>query len=105
MKTRLLPFLLFVTIVLSSCTESVTGPVFLQGNITGEPGDVVVLSYLPNQSIGYHYPEVTDGVFEFSLDGVENFTDLVVSVGGVEFGAPRPSDENIESVIESAIKK
>ena len=76
------------TAVLSmACTQVETGRIVLQGEITGNPGEVVVLSYLPGQRIGYHYPEVEGGRFEFSLDGIEGFTDLIVSVGGVEFGA------------------
>lgn len=76
------------TAVLSmACTQVETGRIVLQGEITGNPGEVIVVSYLPGQRIGYHYPEVEGGRFEFSLDGIEGFTDLIVSVGGVEFGA------------------
>lgn len=35
----------------------------------------------------YHYPAVNEGRFEFTMDGVEGFADLIVSVGDVEFGA------------------
>ncbi len=76
------------TAVLSmACTQVETGRIMLQGEISGDPGEVVVVSYLPGQRIGYHYPEVEGGKFEFALDDVEGFADLIVSVGGVEFGA------------------
>lgn len=78
---------LLTAIISAACTQVETGRIVLQGEITGDPGDVVVVSFLPGQKIGYHYPEVADGRFEFSLDDVEDFADLIVSVGGVEFGA------------------
>lgn len=73
--------------VISACSKPVTGRIVLQGEVEGDPSEVVVVSFLPGQSIGYHFPEVNDGKFEFSLDDVEGFADLIVSVGGVEFGA------------------
>lgn len=87
MTKRFLSVAALAALAISSCTKVPTGEVVLQGDITGDPLEVVVLSYLPGQSIGYHYPEVQDGKFEFKLDGVEGFADLVVSVGGMEFGA------------------
>lgn len=71
----------------TACSRVETGRTVLLGDITGDPGEVIVVSYLPGQEKGYHYPEVHDGKFEFALDGVEGFADLIVSVGGVEFGA------------------
>ena len=74
-------------VLLAACARSETGPVVLQGDIEGDPGKVVVVSYIPGHSQEYYYPEVKDGRFEFSLDGIQDFTDLIVSVGDVEFGA------------------
>ncbi len=74
-------------ILAGACAKVQTGPVVLQGSIEGEPGDVIVVSYLPGQPIDYHYPEVNDGRFEFTMDAVEGFGDFIVSVGGCEFGA------------------
>lgn len=75
------------TIFAASCAKVETGSIVLQGSIEGDPGQVIIVSYLPGQDIEYHYPEVNDGKFEFTLDGVEGFADLIVSVGGVEHGA------------------
>lgn len=76
-----------LSMMMASCSKVETGGIVLQGSIEGDPGQVVVLSYLPGQGIGYHYPEVDDGEFEFTMEGVEGFADLIVSVGGSEFGA------------------
>lgn len=72
---------------MASCTNVRTGSIVLQGNVKGDPGQVIILSYLPGHDIEYHYPEVNGDRFEFTLDGVEGFADLVASVGGVEYGA------------------
>lgn len=78
----------FLAVVVSSaCDQVKTGSVVLQGEIEGNPEEVIVVSYLPGERIQYYYPEVRDGSFEFSLDDVKGFADLIVSVGGVEFGA------------------
>ena len=74
-------------IMMASCTQVKTGSIVLQGNVQGDPGKVIVVSFLPGQLMDYHYPSVNDGRFEFTLDSVEGFADLIVSVGGVEFGA------------------
>ncbi len=71
----------------TACTQAKTGSIVLKADITGDPAEVIVLSYLPGHKIGYHYPEVSDGRFEFRLDEVQDFADLIVSVGGMEFGA------------------
>lgn len=78
---------LLTAVIISACSQVRTGSIVLQGEITGDPVEVVVLSYLPGQVKGYHYPEVKDGRFEFTMDDVKGFADLIVSVGGVEFGA------------------
>lgn len=74
-------------ILMASCTQVETGSIVLQGNVKGNPGQVIVVSFLPGQPIDYHYPAVNEGQFKFIMDGVEDFADLIVSVGGVEFGA------------------
>ena len=79
--------LLTSAISIASCGRAGTGRIVLQGNIEGDPDEVIVVSFLPGQDIGYHYPEVINGQFEFALDDVEGFVDLIVSVGGMEFGA------------------
>ncbi len=80
-------FILSATILVASCAKAGTGSIVLQGSVEGDPGEVIVLSFQSGQDIGYHYPEVDGGTFEFTMDGVEGFADLIVSVGGVEFGA------------------
>ncbi len=77
----------FAVLILGACTKEVTGPVVIQGEIEGNPDDVVVISYLPGQEMTRFYPEVHDGEFIFSMDSVAGFGDFIVSVGGVEFGA------------------
>ena len=79
--------ILSAAIMMASCAKNATGSIVLQGSVEGDPGQVIVLSYQSGQAIGYHYPEVNDGTFEFTMDGVEGFADLIVSVGGAEFGA------------------
>ncbi len=74
-------------ILMASCTQVKTGSIVLQGNVQGESEQVIVVSFLPGQPMEYHYPAVNGGQFEFSMDGVAGFADLIVSVGGVEFGA------------------
>lgn len=74
-------------IMMASCTRVETGSIVLQGNVQGDPNQVIVVSFLPGQPMEYHTPAVAEGKFEFSMDGVEGFADLIVSVGGVEFGA------------------
>lgn len=74
-------------IMMASCSQVKTGSIVLQGNVQGDPGEVIVVSFLPGHPMDYHYPSVNDGKFEFTLDSVEGFADLIVSVGGVEFGA------------------
>lgn len=65
MTKRFLSVAALAALAISSCTKVPTGEVVLQGDITGDPLVVVVLSYLPGQSIGYHYPEVQDGTVPF----------------------------------------
>lgn len=65
MTKRFLLIAALAALAISSCTKVPTGEVVLQGDITGDPLEVVVLSYLPGQSIGYHYPEVQDGTVPF----------------------------------------
>lgn len=74
-------------ILTAACAKVQTGQVVLQGSIEGDPVEVIIVSYLPGQLVDYHYPEVNDGQFEFTMDGVEGFGDFIVSVGGCEFGA------------------
>lgn len=73
--------------IIAACAQAETGRIVLQGNINGDPGEVIVVSYLPGHEMEYHYPEVQDGTFEFTMENVAGFADLTVSVGGVEFGA------------------
>lgn len=88
MKLFKLSAILLATVLFSiACSHKNTGRIVLQGEISGDPGEVIILSYISGESKGYHYPEVKDGRFEFTLDNIEEFTDLIVSVGGVEFGA------------------
>lgn len=68
---------------LLDCSRMESGGIVLCGDIIGNPGEVVILSYLPGQSIGYHYPEVKDGKFEFSLDNVEGFSDLMATAAAM----------------------
>lgn len=74
-------------IMTASCAQVKTGSIVLHGNVQGNPEQVIVVTFLPGQPMEYHYPAVKEGRFEFTLDGVEGFADLIVSVGGVEFGA------------------
>lgn len=74
-------------LLLGACAKVGTGRVVIQGEIEGNPDEVVVVSYLPGQEITYFYPELHDGKFTFSMDSVVGFGDFIVSVGGVEFGA------------------
>ena len=74
-------------LLVSCCNRVKTGNIVLQGNVQGEPGQVIIVSFLSGQPMDYHYPAVNEGRFEFTMDGVEGFADLIVSVGGVEFGA------------------
>lgn len=53
----------FAVLILGACTKEVTGPVVIQGEIEGNPDDVVVVSYLPGQEMTCFYPEVHDGEF------------------------------------------
>lgn len=73
--------------MIASCAQVETGSIVLQGSVQGNPEQVIVVSFLPGQPMNYHYPAVDEGKFEFTMDGVEGFADLIVSVGGVEFGA------------------
>ncbi len=73
--------------MIASCAQVETGSIVLQGSVQGNPEEVIVVSFLPGQPMNYHYPAVDEGKFEFTMDGVEGFADLIVSVGGVEFGA------------------
>lgn len=74
-------------IMMASCARVETGSIVLQGNVQGDPGQIIVVSFLPGQPMDYHYPAVNGGRFEFTMAGVSGFADLIVSVGGVEFGA------------------
>ncbi len=77
-----------LALIASACSQAPeTGTIVLQGCVEGEPGNIVVLSYQPGQQMGYYSPKFEDGTFEFQLENVEGFADLVVSVGGAEFGA------------------
>ena len=87
MKVSAIAAVFSAVIMMAACTQAETGSIVLQGNVQGNPEEVIVVSFLPGQPIDYHYPAVNDGRFEFSMDGVEGFADLIVSVGGVEFGA------------------
>ncbi len=78
---------LSAVLLTAGCTQVKTGSIVLQGNVQGSPEQVVVVSFLSGQPINYHYPAVNEGKFEFTMDNVEGFADLIVSVGGVEFGA------------------
>lgn len=73
--------------MMASCVQEKTGSIVLQGNVQGNPEQVIIVSFLPGQNMDYHYPEVNDGCFEFTMDDVKGFADLIVSVGGAEFGA------------------
>lgn len=85
--SRIAAELVSSVITVAACTQAETGRIVLQGDINGDPGEVVVVSYLPGHEMEYHYPEVQDGIFEFTMENIEGFADLIVSVGGVEFGA------------------
>lgn len=88
MKASLIATLISSAVILmATSARAETGSIVLQGNIQGKPGKVVVVSFLPGHLMDYHHPSVNDGKFEFKMDGVEGFADLIVSVGGVEFGA------------------
>ena len=87
MKASAIAAVFSAVIMMAACTQAETGSIVLQGNVQGNPEEVIVVSFLPGQPIDYHYPAVNDGRFEFSMDGVEGFADLIVSVGGEEFGA------------------
>lgn len=83
----LITILISSVIGMVSCAQVETGSTVLQGSIKGNAEQVIVVSFLPGQPMDYHYPTVNDNRFEFIMDNVEGFADLIVSVGGVEFGA------------------
>lgn len=88
MKTFKLAALLVLSIVLAaSCSKAKSGSIVLQGSIQGDPGEVIIVSFVSGHAKDYLYPEVNDGKFEFTMDDIEGFADFVVSVGGAEFGA------------------
>lgn len=74
-------------IMMASCAQEKTGSIVLQGNVQGNPEQVIIVSFLPGQPMEYHYPTMIGDKFEFTMDDVKGFADLIVSVGGAEFGA------------------
>ena len=88
MKASFFAAAVFSAVILTvGCTQVKTGSIVLQGNVQGSPEQVIIVSFLPGQPMNYHYPAVNGGKFEFTMDNVKGFADLIVSVGGVEFGA------------------